>query len=273
MKFINSKPKNPHKIKRRYRLSFQSENTLNELWSIKLTRTKVVLASIVVVASITALISYIIVGTPLRTLLPGYLKSEQRAENIVNAFRLDSLERAVAANDAYFGNLKKILNGNIDVASKRDTIDSGITVDSLMQESQREKDFVNEYDEQERFNLSILTPIAAEGLVFASPVQGKIEESDKSATTVHVRVPKSAPVYSVYNGTVINVSVSLNGTNIMIQHPSGFISVYGNLDGCYVARGSKVQSSQAIGVAGSTPVQFELWHEGASVAPQEYISF
>ena len=33
----------------------------------------------------------LIVFTPLRTLLPGYLKQEERQENTVNVFRVDSL--------------------------------------------------------------------------------------------------------------------------------------------------------------------------------------
>ena len=148
MKFINDNSISKHKIKRRYRLSFQSENTLNELWSVKLTRGKVFIALAVIIAAITTLISTIIVSTPLRTFLPGYLKSEQRTENIVNAFRLDSLEKAVAANEAYISNIRNIITGNIPDTSVRDTSTVHYPTDSLIPQSQREKEFISQYDER-----------------------------------------------------------------------------------------------------------------------------
>ncbi|MEG2820736.1 MAG: hypothetical protein RR868_08310, partial [Muribaculaceae bacterium] len=83
------------KIKRRYRLIFVSENTFNELWSIKLSRVKVVISSIIIIAAIAFLVSAFIVMTPIKTLLPGYLKSDVRNDNIQAALRLDSLDREV----------------------------------------------------------------------------------------------------------------------------------------------------------------------------------
>ncbi|MEG2675159.1 MAG: hypothetical protein RR938_08650, partial [Muribaculaceae bacterium] len=55
------------KIKRRYRLIFVSENTFNELWSIKLSRVKVVISSIIIIAAIAFLVSAFIVMTPIKT--------------------------------------------------------------------------------------------------------------------------------------------------------------------------------------------------------------
>ena len=274
MKFINDNSISKHKIKRRYRLSFQSENTLNELWSVKLTRGKVFIALAVIIAAITTLISTIIVSTPLRTFLPGYLKSEQRTENIVNAFRLDSLEKAVAANEAYISNIRNIITGNIPDTSVRDTSAVHYPTDSLIPQSQREKEFISQYDERERFNLSVLTPIAAEGLVFAAPVQGKITEENEDATTIHIVAPRNAPVCAIYNGTVISCAKTAKGTTIIIQHPSGFISIYGNLAATFIERGAKVASSQAIATAPADgSVIFELWHDGIPAAPRRFIAF
>lgn len=274
-KQISHKP-----LKKRYRLSFQSENTLNELWSFRLTKAKAIAILILVIIAFVSLITIIIVGTPLRTLLPGYLKVEQRTENISNTIRLDSLEYKVAASNQYFENLKKILNDEVEepiIEVKADTL--SITVDSLLQSSERERDFVKKYEQEEKFNISVLAPLAAEGFVFSKPVSGEIIE-DKNKTDGNyingIKILSFAgnPVASIYAGTVISVTHSITyGTEITIQHSNGFISKYKGLGYTYVSQGDKVSAAQRIGAVKNRHLTLEMWHNGTAVNPQEFISF
>lgn len=284
MKLVNNKF-STHKIKRHYRLSFISDNTFNELWNIKLSRTKVIISIILIIAAITFLVSALIVGTPIKTLLPGYLKSDVRNENIHNSLRLDSLESEIAIKEKYISNLRNVLTDNITIdTSINKTLSTPIIpIDSLAKATEREKEFVKQFDEAEKYNLSILTPLAAEGILFSSPMTGVILPVASNYTYkdgVSVRVERNAPIASIYDGVVVGCYYAIEtGYNIIIQHPNGFISTYSNLSLPFVEKGNKIIAGQRIatanedGKSSNSIVRFELWHEGLPVNPQEYITF
>lgn len=267
------------KIKRRYRLSFYSENTLHELWSIKFTRTRVFVAAVVIVLAMSSLISTIIVSTPLRTYLPGYIKSEQRHEYITATMRMDSLEAVIAYRNQYFENLSDILNDEVNPIDSLVQPDSifNLYSDSLLAATELEKQFVKDFDEKEQFNIAVLTPLAAQRLVFATPIYA--EPDTKSINKdlsegVSIPAPKGSPVASIYDGTAISVDRSVTGVvQITIQHPEGFISKYRNLANSYVTKGSKISAAQRIGTTSSDILQIELWHNGIAVNPLSYIPF
>lgn len=273
-----------HKIKKKYRLSFISDNTFNEIWSIKLSRTKVVISVIVIVFSVATIISTLIVGTPLKTLLPGYLKSDLRKENVTNILRIDSLERNIRDNTLYLNNIKDILTDNISTAPLKSTqLLSEIPLDSLSLATDREKEFIKRFDEKEKFNLSILTPLAAEGIVFSPPVQGGVilpyPDNYSFYKGINIQTSRSAPVSAIYDGTVIDKYYGVEtGLSIIIQHPNGFISKYTGLSAPFVSKGNKVTAGQRIATVADTDnkpnvFSFELWHEGLAVNPKEYITF
>lgn len=273
-----------HKIRKKYRLSFISDNTFNEIWSIKLSRTKVVISVIVLIFSIATIISTIIVGTPLKTLLPGYLKSDLRKGNVTNILRIDSLERNIIDNTLYLNNIKDILTDNISPDSlKSAQLLSEIPLDSLKVATDREKEFIKQFDEKEKFNLSILTPLAAEGIVFSTPVLGGVilpyPDNYSFNNGINIQTPKSAPVSAIYDGTVIDKYYGIeSGLSIAIQHPNGFISKYTGLSAPFISKGDKVTAGQRIATVDESENKlniftFELWHEGLPVNPKEYITF
>ena len=48
--------------------------------------------------------TYLIVGTPLKNFLPGYLKRDARAKIMDNALRIDSLSKELEIKDHYLQN-------------------------------------------------------------------------------------------------------------------------------------------------------------------------
>ena len=146
---MNIPHRKTHKYKttRRYRLSFINESTFNQVWSIKLSRNKVILSIIALVLALACIVSTIIVLTPIRTLLPGYLKVSQRQENAVNSMRIDSLLTVVNINNSYLNNINDILTDKIDTDTiKHSTSDSIriIPIDSIIDASNAEKLFVQQ---------------------------------------------------------------------------------------------------------------------------------
>ncbi len=279
------KRKTRHQLRtpRRFRLSFINENTFNEVWTLKFTGPKIIAAVAFLIFAIGCMVATIIVLTPIRTLLPGYLKKEQRQENIVNAMRVDSLSEIVKTNNAYMKNLTEILNPS-STPAKQSTPKAEIAAlspDSLLPPSENEKMFVHRFEEAERFNLKVKSPAAADGIAFFSPINGATVEDSRSKTTeVTLIAPKEAAICSIYGGTVIGTYTVLNqGTTTIVQHPNGFISKYSGITTPFAVIGDKVEAGSVIGLTGNgekaeeSQISIELWNNGTALNPRDYIPF
>ena len=258
----------------RFRLEFIKENTLNVVWSVRMTPLRVWLACGVILAAVGALIWLILSYTPMRRLIPGTLSGDLRARYIELALTVDSLEQKAASTDAYLTNLKTIMAGEIqeEVAVQAPTI---IASDSLLAASEAERAFVQSYEEEERFNLSVLAPIAAEGMVFTTPANvAETRSVPGVGRAVELVVPRGGAVNSVYRGTVVSVIPRPDGlSDITIQHPNDFLSIYTGVRDVFVDKGTRVVAGQRIAHAGTAPLTFELWHKGTALDSREYISF
>ena len=123
--------------------------------------------------------------------------------------------------------------------------------DSLLAASEAEMQFVRSYEEEERFNISVLAPIAAEGMVFSSPLPSAISLSDIVPTNGIKGITATAnavtPVSAVYRGTVISVATGADGLTTVAARRIGNIPSKGR-------------------------VVFELWHKGSPLDPAEFIA-
>lgn len=260
-----------------YRLDFIKENTFNRVWSLRMTRTRVMLVSCAVAAAGAALVWVIMAYTPLRYLLPGTLHGDLRNQYLETALRVDSLEQKARLNDAYLANIAAILSDEIPEDSAKTRAEKQLAItDSLLRASEAERAFLQKYEDEARFNLSVLSPIAAEGMVFSSPISATVEVSDLPGANVGLRLwaAKAAPVSAIYRGSVLGVYSRPDGTSaVTIQHPNDFISIFDGLGDVFVDKGTKLVAGQRIGH--TTPgraTTFELWHKGNELNPRDYIS-
>ena len=243
------------RTRRRWRVEIVNENTLSKVWSIRLTGIKARLALLAAVASIVSLVVVIFTFTPVGKWLWG--ERDLRKQYIDMSLRLDSLNAVASVQDAYAANIRAIISG----LPASDTVMPTfvpVASDTLLSSSEQERRFVERFEAENRFNLSVLSPIAAEGMIFESPVRV---------------VGEGGPVMAVYRGTVIGLFVGPDGKyNLVVQHPNDFISSYGALSDVYVGKGAKVVAGQRIGAAKTEPV-FELWRGGTHLDPEKYITF
>lgn len=268
---------NGSRNRRHYRLDFISENTFNRLWSVRMTTARTVVVAVAAVAAAAALF-YVVLGyTPLRRILPGSLDGDLRADYVATALRLDSLEAVAEVNSAYLANIMSLVGDSVApaAASAPNTALAEEIPDSILAAGEAEREFLRRYNERERFNLSVLAPIAAEGMVFASPVAANVRLLSAPGPAATIDAMRAVPVTAVYRGTVTGVYPRADGRYVVVvQHPNDFVSVYDGLGDVYVDRARRVVSSQRIG---STPargtVGFELWHGGTLLDPKEYVPF
>lgn len=287
------KKKNKHDIWKRlnfkYRLSVMNENTLEEVWKIKAS----IFSGAVLLAVFAGILVFVtavfIIATPVRYYLPGYLDAEVRDNAVRAAIRIDSLEQQLNYQEAYIGNLKDIFTGKVSFDSVKvlDTISVSENDPSLMK-SQLEKDYVERYREEEKYNLSVLpsnTVSPAEGVVFFKPLKGLIVNKFSPGTKqfgMSLRIAGKETVSAVMEGSVIFAGYDINtGYTMQIQHNSGFVSVYRNNSMLLKETGDNVRKGEAIAVvdrsgddANTQPdFVFELWYKGHPVNPEDYISF
>lgn len=243
--------------RRRYRVDIVNENSLSRVWGVRLTGLRAVAASVAVIAAVASLIVMIFMFTPAGYLLPGSLRPAERGDYAELSLRIDSLSRLTAMQAAYTSNIRAILTDSTAPARPEATLSEPLPPDSLLEASEAERRFVQRFEQEERFNLSVLSPIAAEGMVFEAPAA-----SDGIG-----------PVAAIYRGTVISCFTGADGRSaVTVQHPNDFISVYGNLRDTYVAPGQKVSAGQRVGQTAAGPLLFELWHSGSQLDAAQYIA-
>lgn len=280
----NKKKHYPLNTPSRFRLSFVNENRFNTIWTIRFSRFRVIAAIVVILIAITSMVSMVVLFTPLRTLLPGYLKESQRQQAIASVMRVDSLLTKTDLNSSYLANLQRILNAPDDTANLASCMinDTVMTVDSLLPASDAERQFVRKFDEQEKFNLKVLSPIAADGIDFFAPVAGAHTTSPKTSrpTSVKLICTPKIPVTAVLSGTIIDCNKLFgDGYSVLIQHPNGFVSKYSGVNTMLVNTGEKVETGTPIGMTGNavqenaTTITYELWNKGTRLNPWDYIPF
>ena len=165
-----------HNVKFKYKLAIINENTLEEVFGLhvsKLNGLSVLMSACVVIFLIAAVI---IIFTPLRNYLPGYMDSQMRSQIVENALRADSLQKALDRQNYYIMNIKDILEGQV----KADTVQSidSLTdkrAEELVARSKEEDEFRKKYEEKERYNLTAVEHNAdMAGIVFYRPIRGGI---------------------------------------------------------------------------------------------------
>lgn len=266
-------------IKNIYRITLININNPDKKRTMLLTWKKIAALSAAALAIFTILVVLLLNYTPLQTFLPNY---ELRKEYINNTLRVDSLISEVAIRNRYIDNLININKDSIATEIKSLPTDTAISTSTLMEKSEREKAFIKRIDESEKFNLKVLSPLSAEGILFTSPIEvgvaSKTTESKNFKNGISFSTPNNAAISSVYDGNIIDISFNVNGgNNVTIQHPKGFISKYIGLTSVYAHKGDKVSAGESIGSvrgdSGKNKFTFELWHEGTPLNPQKYITF
>ena len=276
-----------HRIRFKYKLSFFNEATLEEVWSFRLSQLSAFVVMAVFAFFLIAVTSFIIIKTPIRNYLPGYLDVEVRKEIVQNALKADSLERMITVQTLYLKNVAGILSGTMPLDSIR-TIDSLAHADANYEipRGKVESDFVKKFEEEEKYNLTVLTPseIISDNIFFYKPVSGVISahyEAENRHYGVDLVAAARESVLSTLDGTVVFTGFDANyGNVIQIQHKNGFLSIYKHNELLLKEAGDQVVAGEAIALVGNTGklstgphLHFELWYKGAPVNPEEYIAF
>lgn len=276
-----------HRIRFKYKLSFFNETTLEEVWSFHLSQLSAFVSLALFAFFLIGITAFIIIKTPIRNYLPGYLDVEIRKDIVQNALRADSLERMVTIQALYLNNVAGILAGTLPVDSIK-RIDSLVQTDANYEipRSTTETEFLKTLEEEEKYNLTVLSSstAVADGLFFYKPVNGLVSanyEVDIRHYGIDIAAELKESVMATLDGTVVFTGFDPNfGNVIQIQHKNGFLSIYKHNELILKEPGDQVVAGEAIALVGNTGrlstgphLHFELWYKGSPVNPEEYIVF
>ncbi|HBK29267.1 MAG TPA: M23 family peptidase [Parabacteroides sp.] len=275
------------RVRFKYKLSFINENTLEEVWAIRLSFLSAFLSLAVYAVFLITVTALIIIMTPIRNYLPGYLDVEVRKEIMENALRADSLERMIQIQDLYLRNVTQIMSGEIELDSIRQ-IDSLAHADMDFQipREEHEQAYVKEFEQDEKYNLTVLNVDASptNTFFFYKPVEGIISSQyqvDICHFGIDIAAKPGESVLATLDGTVVYTGYDSNqGNVIQLQHKNGFISIYKHNETLLKEPGQTVVAGEAIALVGNSGalstgphLHFELWLNGKPVNPEDYIAF
>ena len=281
-------------VRHKYRLSVTDEN-FHEKLSFKLSSlnlwTIIALGSLIVVT----LTMVIIIYTPVRQFVPGYVKKEFVEQSINDRIRLDSLQQQLEAQKLMLRVLDDALSGNIpteDIQPIQDSLRDYRNIayrrsleDSLLRlEIENADPYILDISSMQIGGKDPLRSSFANNLLFFKPAEGTIRKEFNYQTRhwgVDIETENNAVIKAVLDGNAVLASWSPDiGYFLVIEHEGNLISIYTSASALFKRSGDFVKAGEAIGISGSSTetnpshgLHFELWYNGSPVDPENYIVF
>ena len=167
------------------------------------------------------------------------------------------------------------------------TIDSltAVRTEELMERTQAEEEFIKQYEESERYNLTTIdNDQTVTGLIFFRPTRGMMSsefDANKKHFGIDIAASPNESVLSTLDGTVILATYTADtGYVFQVQHSQNLVSVYKHCGSLLKKVGDTVKAGEAIALVGNTGekttgphLHFEIWNRGRALDPSKYIVF
>lgn len=270
------------KLKNKYRLVILNDGTFEERITVKIT--PLLILSIAMLISLLLIIfTFLLFSfTPLKEYVPGKTTTQTKKELILVSTKVDSLVILLKGRDVYVNNLKTVLNGGIPVnevinnseENKNDNTDLSVS----------KQDSVFRLMVERKNNGDYISMNSNGGIYFYSPLKGSFTEKydrNKNHFGVDIICNEGELIQSVSDGVVVLSNwTKETGYVIAVQHSEGFLSLYKHNSKLLKEVNDLVKIGESIAVIGNSGelstgphLHFELWKNGTSVNPENYISF
>lgn len=268
-------------FKAKYLLIVEDQSRLEKVASRRFSIFSAIVAALIVMVVAMIPCFALIMLTPLHNLLPGYMKDSERALTEENIMRIDSLRVTYEHNEAYLNNLLTVFDTSRKPSDStmRATAVNNLTPDSLFMASAAEKKFNAAVNQREKYNISVLAPLNAEGMTFYSVSNdGTISSDSRQSHRAVIFLSADSPVVSIADGRVIEVTDSPSeGASVIMAHSKGFISRLSHLGRVFAEPGDFIEGSQVLALPKAntgrdqSKVILEMWHNGTRLIPWKYV--
>jgi murein DD-endopeptidase MepM/ murein hydrolase activator NlpD len=294
MRFFPDQTMRPKKtlsswLTNRYQLIIRNEENFAEKTSVGFTYSKIILFSILLF-SVVFLISLFLVKTVLEKWFdPKYEQMVLNQKLFGLALKVDSLAEEVNRKDIFIANFQRVLSGDtIDMEGSGEMLHGERQLAARpphLQLNRSDSAFRKDFEQSD---LSLITLTSSKGRelkqTFFSPISGFISDKydvRKGHYGVDVVAKKNEPVKSIAEGTVLFSSWTQDaGYVLAIQHSGNLISLYKHNAELYKKVGTFVNAGEIISIVGNSGemtngphLHFELWYNGNSINPEEFVTF
>lgn len=267
---------------RKYRLTVEDADRLSKVWSVRISRVRLVCALVVCGLLFMGLGASLVFLSPIKRRVPGFITDNERTRVISSLARLDTLGLVMASNQAYLDNVVTLMDTSRE---PRDSVRASeriapLPLDSLKTASPAERRFVAMMEEREKYNLNVLSPVAADAVLFSDPTdEGIVVGDTRTAQMLQIIMPAGVGVNAIADGYVVDrVYDSAEGSfSLMVQSRRGFLTRYSHLGTPLVDKGDAVLAGQRITMAPeratlrNASVGIEMWREGTRLIPGDYL--
>lgn len=277
------------KLKNKYQLVIYNEEILQESFRFRFTRMNVFTYLGLSVIIISILVSLLFVFTPFGLLLPSKKNSELSRELFQNAILLDSLKKEIRIRDQYFENIQNIMLGR--KINNYDNVQDTSYRHTRLEFTRSKHDSIlrQQIEKEEKQNLSVIKnkktgTINLKNLHFFVPVKGIVTngfDPENEHMAIDIVAQPNEPILATLEGTVTLATWSLTeGYIIIIQHNYNIVSIYKHNSTLLKKVGDHVSAGEPIAIIGNTGelstgphLHFEIWYNGTSINPEDYIAF
>jgi murein DD-endopeptidase MepM/ murein hydrolase activator NlpD len=279
-------------LKNRFRFVVLNDETFEEKFSLSLHRGNVWIFLGVTAFTLIFLTAAAIVYTPLKYFIPGFGDYNYRSKILELQFKTDSLQRTLNARAEWLEVVANVANGNVDTLRPKPTAAGKVDKSKINVSEVRpaEQELRKQVDEEDNYALSYNasqdngTVSEVKQMHLITPVQGYATEPydvKKEHYGMDIAAKTDEPVKVVLDGKVISASYTLEtGYVIEVQHRNNLISIYKHNSRLFKKPGALVKAGEVIAAVGNTGeltngphLHLELWYEGKSLNPKDYIVF
>ena len=273
----------------RYQLIIRNEENFAEKTSMGFTYSKVILFSVILFTGLFVLSLFMS-----KTILAKWFdpKHEQMVLNqqlFELAQKVDSLGLEVERKDQFIANFQRVLSG--DTSNFQDPAESlrgenqALAKPANLQATPTDSAFRKDFEQSDMSLISLNSKYRElEETFFYSPITGFISDQydvKKGHVGVDIVAKANEPIKCIADGTVIFSSWTQDsGYVIMVQHRGNLISSYKHNAQLLKKVGTFVSGGEIISIVGNSGeltngphLHFELWYNGNSLNPEEFVTF
>ena len=251
--------------------------TLREVFHFRVSLLGAISIITISILALIALLSVLIVYTPIRNILPGYSAS-LRQQLIDESARVDSLQSSLSVQRQYLDMIKLVTAGDIatDSVQSLDSLQRVERARLVAQPSEVTETFKAQYEQKEHDRLMLYDNATSTNVrQLYRPVRGAIIQPARPDLHIYgvlVRTAKSENIMATTRGTLVSVERMADNTFTMVLQNGAFVTVYRHVSRVLKAQGALVEQGESLGIMDEEQdVQIELWDAGQFVNPEEVI--
>lgn len=273
----------------RYQLVIRNEENFAEKTSMAFTYSKVIFFSLILFTGLFVMSLFMAKTILARWFDPKHEQMVLNQQLFELAQKVDSLGLEVDRKDRFISNLQHVLSG--DTSSFKDPAEAlrgenqPLARPTDLQASTSDSVFRREFEKSGMSVIPVTTNYRElQGMFFYSPIAGFVSDQydvKKGHLGVDVVAKVNEPIKCIADGTVIFSSWTQDsGYVVMVQHRGNLISSYKHNAQLLKKVGTFVNGGEIISIVGNSGeltngphLHFELWYNGNSLNPEEFVTF